>query len=317
MKCLFPIVVARYSLALTLLLNRYRSWTDRSRWRTLRPMSQADASCLKKEVLALSRTVDASRHTLGRLAPRRLEVPEETPFELRFNGTAYATMMVSPADLEDFVVGFSLTEAIIDDPLAIKGIDIAGDGGGLVADVVLHGANYAALLRDNSRIIPGRSGCGMCGVRTLEDAQRELPHCPPSTSIGFEAIRAALSAVDRVHQAKGTHAAACCTVDGALGAMREDVGRHNALDKLIGGLNRGTKRPDLTDGFCLITSRCSYEMVQKAVRGGFSTLVAIGTPTALALCIAEEAGLSVVALARQDDCYRFDAGAKAKQEIVL
>ncbi|MFN3170517.1 MAG: formate dehydrogenase accessory sulfurtransferase FdhD [Hyphomicrobiales bacterium] len=250
-----------------------------------------------------------------------LDVPEEVPLELRFNGTAYSTMMVTPDDLDDFVTGFSLTEAIVENGEAIKGLTVVSQEGGLVADVHLHGADYAALLRGGERAIPGRTGCGICGVRTLDEARRALDPAPSGPEIDFGAIQAALEALDDPKSGnaarRGVHAAAFCSADGTISHIREDVGRHNALDKLIGALVRTPKRVDVADGFCLVTSRCSYEMVQKAVRAGFSTLVAISAPTALALRVAEEAGLTVIALARKDGCFRFETRQALAQEIAV
>lgn len=265
--------------------------------------------------------VEAVRDGVGGGQRMVLDVPEEVPLELRFNGTAYATMMVTPDDLDDFVMGFSLTEAIIENGEAIKGLTVVSQEGGLVADVQLHGADYAALLRGGERAIPGRTGCGICGVRTLDEARRALNPSPPGPQIAFSAIQAALAALDDQKSGnaarRGVHAAAFCSADGTISHIREDVGRHNALDKLIGALLRAPEKLDVADGFCLVTSRCSYEMVQKAVRAGFSTLVAISAPTALALRVAEEAGLTVIALARKDGCFRFETGQALAQEIAV
>ncbi len=271
--------------------------------------------------MAVSSKVEALRETAGGRQRLVLDVPDEVSLELRFNGTAYATMMVSPDALDDFVLGFSLSEAIIEEASAIKGLSVSEEEGGLVAHVTLHGTDYAALLRSEQhrgqRSVPGRSGCGICGVRTLDEARRALPLAPDGTEISFDAVGQALGALGRANTAKGAHAAAYCTRDGAILVLREDVGRHNALDKLIGALMRAPDRPDLADGFCLLTSRCSYEMVQKAVRAGFSTLVAMSSPTGLALQVAEEAGLTVIALARQDGMVQFTQARQRRQEIAV
>lgn len=265
--------------------------------------------------------VEAVRDGVGGGQAMVLDVPEEVPLELRFNGTAYATMMVTPDDLDDFVTGFSLTEAIIENGEAIKGLTVVLQEGGLVADVHLHGADYAALLRGGERAIPGRTGCGICGVRTLDEARRALDAAPSGPEIEFRGIQAALTALDDPKSSnaarRGVHAAAFCSADGTISHIREDVGRHNALDKLIGALLRAPESVDVADGFCLVTSRCSYEMVQKAVRAGFSTLVAISAPTALALRVAEEAGLTVIALARKDGCFRFEMRQAVAQEMAV
>lgn len=271
--------------------------------------------------MAVSGKVEAWRETAGGCQRVALDVPEEVPLELRYNGMAYATMMVSPDDLDDFVLGFSLTEAIIEDASAIKGLAVSEEGNGLVADVALHGSNYAALLRSEQqagqRTVPGRSGCGICGVRTLDEARRSLPLAPAGAAISFDAIGKALGALQQADTARGAHAAAYCASDGAILALREDVGRHNALDKLIGALMSLPETRDLANGFCLLTSRCSYEMVQKAVRAGFSVLVAMASPTGLALRVAEDAGLTVIALARQDGMVQFTQAHPSAQEIAV
>ena len=271
--------------------------------------------------MAISTTVQAMRHSGGRQEIASRQIPEEVPVELRYNGTAYATMMASPADLEDFAYGFSITEAIVDDPVSIKSVTLHGDGEGLRAEIALHGADYAALLRDVQRAIPGRSGCGICGVRTLEEARQALPQVAAGAAITDAAIAAGLQALDdhvKAHgSSRGVHGAAFCDAGGRLLVQREDVGRHNALDKLIGAMMRQDDPPDPASGFCLITSRCSYEMVQKAVRGGFSTLVALSAPTALALRTAEKAGLTVVAFARAQGHLVFTRPGLEHEEIAV
>ncbi|MFN3227008.1 MAG: formate dehydrogenase accessory sulfurtransferase FdhD [Hyphomicrobiales bacterium] len=271
--------------------------------------------------MAVSGTVEAWRETAGGRQRVALDVPEEVPLELRFNGTAYATMMVSPDDLHDFVLGFSLTEAIVDDSSAIKDLSVREAEGGLVAQVTLHGTEYAALLRREQqagqRTVPGRSGCGICGVRTLDEARRALPLAPAGLALSFDVMGKALGALHQANTAKGAHAAAFCSTDGTIMVLREDVGRHNALDKLIGALMGLPEPPDPAEGFCLLTSRCSYEMVQKAVRAGFSTLVAMASPTGLALRVADEAGLTVIALARQDGMVQFTEARQGPQEIAV
>lgn len=287
----------------------------------VRRPTQLDLRRTKGVSVAVSGTVEAWRETAGGRQRVALDVPEEVPLELRFNGTAYATMMVSPDDLHDFVLGFSLTEAIVDDSSAIKDLSVREAEGGLVAQVTLHGTEYAALLRREQqagqRTVPGRSGCGICGVRTLDEARRALPLAPAGLALSFDVMGKALGALHQANTAKGAHAAAFCSTDGTIMVLREDVGRHNALDKLIGALMGLPEPPDPAEGFCLLTSRCSYEMVQKAVRAGFSTLVAMASPTGLALRVADEAGLTVIALARQDGMVQFTEARQGPQEIAV
>lgn len=242
--------------------------------------------------MAISRQVWVSQ---SNGASRALSVPDEVPVEFRYNDTAYATMMASPDDLVDFATGFTLTEAIAADRAHIGQIDVKTQGAGFVVHVALKGADFAALLRQNIRTVPGRSSCGICGVRTLGDAQHDLGEAADGPAIGQHAISAAVKVLDTAH---GLHGAAFCDPFGKIMLSRQDVGRHNALDKLIGAMARSGTKPNA--GFCLLTSRCSYEMVQKAVRGGFSTLVAASSPTGLALDVAQQAGLTVIALASEE-----------------
>lgn len=226
-------------------------------------------------------------------------VAEERAIEIRLNGEPQAVMMATPADLADFATGFAFTEGLIDDAAAIRAIDIHHEPLGSV--IAIDAPSVVA--EPGARAITGRSGCGLCGVRSLKDAMRCAAEVTPHAPIAAAAIQAAVADLDR-HQplsrlTRATHAAAWCDAAGQILAVREDVGRHNALDKLIGHLLR--ERIDRHHGFALITSRCSYEMAQKTARADIGTLVAISAPTALALALARESGLTLIAVARPDN----------------
>lgn len=229
----------------------------------------------------------------------------ETPVALEFNGLAYAVMMASPTDLEDFARGFALTEGLAQTPADISDIDVAGVEKGWIVRASLTGLGIEKL-SDRVRARVAESSCGLCGIENLEAVARPLPPVAPHAPLDPQAIFIALSAL-RDHQplTKATgaaHAAVFCTPDGTILYAREDVGRHNAMDKLIGALAAAGADP--AEGFILSTARCSYEIVEKAVRAGATTLVTISLPTSMAVARAEAAGLSLWCLARGDSVLR-------------
>jgi len=228
-------------------------------------------------------------------------VAEEVPVALVYNGEPHAVMMATPAALEDFACGFSVTEEIVEAAAEIAEIRVQALTGreGYQIDLRIPEAR-TQLLSGRRRNLEGRTGCGLCGAQTIDAAIRPPRRVAAGQRVGIGAIRRALSALSRqqpLNAATGaTHAAAWATPDGALVAVREDVGRHNALDKLIGHLLRSDA--ELTRGFLLITSRASYEMVLKAAAVGMPIVVAISAPTAFAIRIAEEARLTLIGFAR-------------------
>lgn len=230
-------------------------------------------------------------------------VAEEVPVALLYNGQPQVVMMCTPADLEDFARGFSVTEDIVESVDQVEHIAIRERDGptGFEVDIRIP-PRKAALLGGRERNLQGRTGCGLCGAQTLEAAIRPVRRVPAGASVSLAAIRRALDGLKKqqpLNAATGaTHAAAWATPDGLIVAAREDVGRHNALDKLIGHLLGSGQ--DLSRGVLLITSRASYEMVQKASRVGMPVVVAISAPTAYAVRLAEEAGLTLVGFARGD-----------------
>jgi FdhD protein len=240
-----------------------------------------------------------TRLLAGQVSQTEDELAEEVPVALEYNGISHAVMMATPRDLEQFALGFSLSEGIIGAAREFYGADIEHGAGGITVHIDIAAAAFAAL-KDRRRNMSGRTGCGLCGVDSLEQALRPLPWLAPSRALSVRAIRHALVAV-KAHQplnriTGATHAALWCDRNGRPVAAFEDVGRHNALDKLI-GYRAGI---DTCDGFALITSRASVEMVQKAASAGISALVAISAPTALAARTAQQCGMTLVAFARGD-----------------
>ena len=236
----------------------------------------------------------------GQAAGERL-VATETPVAVSFCGIGYAVMMASPVDLEDFAVGFALSERLIETAADVVDIRISLAEAGLLLDIELVAIRRPLVLeRVRHRI--GESGCGLCGVENLDQALRPLPRLAPPPPVKSAALFAALAMLDQhqpLNAATGAvHAAAYCSPDGEIIAVREDIGRHSAFDKLIGHALRSDLDP--AAGFALLTARCSYELVEKAALWGVPLLVTVSAPTSLAVQRAGEAGLSLVALARPD-----------------
>ncbi|GCD75168.1 formate dehydrogenase accessory protein FdhD [Acetobacter pasteurianus NBRC 3299] len=245
-----------------------------------------------------------------------LMVAEEMPLALVYNGIDYAVMMITPHDVHDFVVGFSFTEDIISSVTDLRKIDITTQSNGLRADMRVNAEALRKVLARTRRPIAGRTGCGICGADMESITSRKI-----SGVIGQEpdadAIHKVLENL-RNHQVlnKGVgmlHAAAWCLPNGHILHMREDVGRHNALDKLIGyGLRH---QLDFTQGFCFLTSRCSYEMAAKAVAAGMSAVVSLSAPTALAVRTARAAGLVLISPARTTGMYVVSPAPQDQQSI--
>jgi FdhD protein len=248
----------------------------------------------------------------GRAATRAIVV--ETPINFLFGGVGFAVMMASPCDLEDFAFGFALTEGIIERADEIRGVVVSRVEAGLKLDITLSGERMRAHLA-RSRALSGRTGCGLCGIDDLAHLPQLRDAAPTRAPIAPAAIGAALEAIEQGQklnaETHAAHAAAWCDRQGVLLALREDVGRHNALDKLIGALIRQGQAPD--DGFFVITSRCSFEMVAKAAVFGASTLVAVSAPTSLALERAAACGVTLIALARADHATIFAAEAPTSE----
>jgi FdhD protein len=230
------------------------------------------------------------------------DVPIECPVAIEINGIAYAVMMATPSDIPDFVTGFLLSEGIAASmEIGEPAIHPVMDGEGFVARVQLPAERLEMVLR-RARLRTGDSSCGLCGIESIEAALRPLPPVPPSPIPSGPAVRSALEAMRREQvlgrSTAATHAAAFADRDGEIVVLREDVGRHNALDKVIGALARAGRDP--AQGFLVVTSRASYELVEKAVLARCPLLVAISAPTDLAVRRAQAAGLALAVVARDD-----------------
>jgi FdhD protein len=225
--------------------------------------------------------------------------PQEVAVGLSFDGRPHTVLMATPADVADLALGFTVTEAVAKAEDVIE-IEVTQTDLGILADVKLKPG--AIQRKARPRTLEGRSSCGLCGVQRLADAVRPLPRIEGGVKISHEAVQRAVDALDAAQAlgrlTRATHAAAFADGEGGLVVVREDVGRHNALDKLAGAMARELR--DASEGFVLVTSRCSFEMVEKTVRMGCSILVAVSAPTDLAIRRAEESGLTLVALARAD-----------------
>jgi FdhD protein len=228
-------------------------------------------------------------------------VPEETAVALTFNGGTYAVMMTTPQDLEDFAVGFSLSEGIITASSDIDSLEIMPLDGGVELRMWLSKPK-ADRLRERRRHIAGPTGCGLCGIDSIAEAMRPAAVVGPGLQFAPEQIMAAMQDLPSCQklniETRAVHAAAFWNATSGIVALREDVGRHNALDKLSGALARASIVA--REGIILLTSRVSVEMVQKTAFLGIPFIVAISAPTALAVRTAEAAGITLVAIARGD-----------------
>jgi FdhD protein len=242
-------------------------------------------------------------------------LPEEVPVALTYDGTTHAVMMASPADLEDFAVGFSVTEGKVANASEIAELEIVVHEGGVEARMWL-APGAARRTVERRRALLGPTGCGLCGIDSLEAALPEVPVVPDGLRLTAAEVAAAVAALrpaQRLNaETRAMHAAGFWTPATGLVAVREDVGRHNALDKLVGALVRG--EADASAGLVLLTSRVSVEMVQKVAVLGAPVLAAVSAPTALALRTAARAGITVVAVAREDGFEIFTAPERIESE---
>jgi len=245
------------------------------------------------------RQLPALRSAAGVRDAREEAVVVEAPVALLYNGEPFAVMMATPSDLADFALGFALSEGIVATPGEFRLVDEVHGAGGVALHAAIPQARHDALAA-RRRNLEGRSGCGLCGVETLQEALRPVPRVAATGSIALAQIRAALAALAQRQplnaRSGGVHAAGFAHAGGLL--VREDVGRHNALDKLVGALAHAGIAPD--SGFLVVTSRASYEIVHKAATAGIGVVVAISAPTDLAIRVAAEAGIALAAFARGD-----------------
>jgi FdhD protein len=255
-------------------------------------------------VTAQTRSYRYDRGSSGDTSPRAVAV--ETPIEIAYGGQPFAVMMGTPADLEDFAVGFSLTEGIVERYSDIRAVEASVGEDAARIDIALTGERLHAHLA-RRRAIAGRTGCGICGIEDLDHLPRPKAR-GDARSPAPAAVGRAVAALEGLQPLNAlthaVHAAAWVGAQGDIRVVREDVGRHNALDKCVGALLRGGVAP--ANGFFLVTSRCSYEMVTKAAAFGATALVSVSAPTSLALRAAQAAGVYLLTVARRDGALHFE-----------
>lgn len=237
----------------------------------------------------------------GQATPRDDWLVEEVPVALVVNGLSHAVMLATPVHLGDFALGFALTEGLIEQASELYGVEVATVDGGIELRLDVSAAREWAL-RERRRTLAGRTGCGLCGTESLSQVRLPLPALmgQPLSRAAVARAQADLRHHQPIQQRTGaSHAAAWCSPEGELRLVREDVGRHNALDKLVGALRRARLNPH--EGFVLVTSRASFEMVQKCARAGVATLAAVSAPTSLAVQTAREAGVLLAGFVRGDN----------------
>jgi FdhD protein len=252
------------------------------------------------------RTVDRkvwreSGPNAGSLVEGTRIIPEETAIALTYNGGTYAVMMATPRDLEDFAIGFGLSEGIIQSPADIDSLDIVDLDDGVELRMWL-AQSRADRLSERRRHIAGPTGCGLCGIDSIAEAVRPAATVAHGRSFSPREIMTAMQSIPPLQpiniETRAVHAAAFWTPARGIAALREDVGRHNALDKLAGALAH--QQLPAGEGMVLLTSRVSVEMVQKTAAMGAPLMVAVSAPTALAARMAEAAGITLAAIARAD-----------------
>ena len=265
------------------------------------PPSEGAASI---DVPALAYTYDAGAG--GPTVMRAVAV--EAAVQIVVGAAPFAVMMATPRDLEDFAYGFALSEQIAERIEDIRGVEVEAIDQGWRINIALSGERLQVHLA-RGRALSGRTGCGLCGIEDISQmpspqrVQAQPPIAPAAIGAALESLEARQPFNQLTH---AVHGAAWCERDGRIVLAREDVGRHNALDKAIGALARARVAPD--GGFFLITSRCSFEMVAKAAAFGAGTIVAVSAPTSLALERARQFGVNVIAVARADRALSFDLG---------
>ncbi|GAA0622518.1 formate dehydrogenase accessory sulfurtransferase FdhD [Halomonas beimenensis] len=264
-----------------------------------RGTSRQDAAYATKGAALARRPVEVRRGPSGWYADEVEDVlAREVPVALVYNGISHAVMMATPEDLEDFALGFSLSEGILAHPHECYDLEVREEARGLAVHLTVASRRLAEL-KARRRSLAGRTGCGLCGTEALEQAIRPIARvrAPALADVAIQRALAALADHQALQAATGaTHGAAWCDGVGRIRLVREDVGRHNALDKLIGALAREGGPSE--SGFALVSSRASYEMVHKSASAGIGALVAVSAATALAVEQAREAGLLLVGFAR-------------------
>ncbi len=250
---------------------------------------------------AVAAEVTVDRWVRGVTTRTADEVAEEIPVALVYHNVPHVVMLATPANLEDFAVGFTLSEGLVAQPEEIREVQVTLGAESADVRVTVAWERFTELLH-RRRNLTGRTGCGLCGAETAEEAIRECKPVGPGPAVSVAGLHAAieeLRSLQPINARTGSvHAAAWVVPGRGIHLVREDVGRHNALDKAIGALVR--ERADLASGYMLVTSRASYEMVQKTASVGISFLAALSAPTGFAVRLAQRTGLTLVAFARRD-----------------
>lgn len=235
----------------------------------------------------------------GVITPTQDVLIQETPVSLVYNGVSHIVLMATPSDLEALALGFSLSEGIIKRPSQLYDIEVYESEQGMIVEMEIATAAFVEL-KHRRRNLQGRTGCGLCGIENLEAVKPEIPSITHHTDVSAEAIQSALKQFDEMQPLRestgSVHAAAWATPVGEIQLNFEDVGRHNALDKLIGYAMK--HQLPWQEGFVVVSSRASYEMVLKSALSGISCLVAVSAPTQFAVNLAKEAGLTLIGFAR-------------------
>jgi FdhD protein len=248
-----------------------------------------------------ARTVDRQSWRAGSPSPGSRSIPEETAVAVTYNGGTYAVMMTTPQDLEDFALGFSLTEGVVNSAADIASLDVVHLDDGVELRMWLTQPR-ADRLRERRRRMAGPTGCGLCGIESIAEAMcptANVAHGQQFSSQHIMVAMASLPSRQKLNiETRAVHAAAFWSVGRGIVALREDVGRHNALDKLSGALARASIAA--SEGIVLLTSRVSVEMVQKTAAIGAPAMVSVSAPTALAVRMADAAGITLAAIARAD-----------------
>ena len=248
-----------------------------------------------------SAEVPVQRWKRGELTETTDFVTEEVPVALVYHGVPHVVMLASPADLEDYAVGFTVSEGLVGTPSEIQSVEVVHGTESIEVRIGIAGERFSELLR-RRRNLTGRSGCGLCGAETVEEAIRppvKVVNGPSVTVTGLHEALIQLESMQPVNARTGSiHAAAWVVPGKGIQFVREDVGRHNALDKVIGALVRSGA--EVSAGYALITSRASFEMVQKAAAAGIAFVAAVSAPTALAIRMAQQTGITLVGFARRD-----------------
>lgn len=265
-----------------------------------RVLPQAEDSLLPAATARVSRKIWRTQDAGGAPAGERV-IPAETAIAFTYDGTSYAVMMATPLDLEDFAVGFSFTEGIVKNAREIESLEIIPEEIGVELRMRLV-EDRAKFFQERRRFMAGPTGCGLCGIESLAEAMRSLPEVAGHDTYTHEEIMLAVASItSRQHinsETRAVHAAAVWQRGRGIIGLREDVGRHNALDKVGGELIRSGARGQ--DSILIVTSRLSVEMVQKAAMLGVPVVVAVSAPTALALETARKAQMTVIGIARSD-----------------